>query len=291
MGSRASKPAAEKATQKTADPLDESFAPLLGILDGIKVDGTDILNAANFAGLPAAAHALFSTIRQLVEVDVKSLPEEERGRYRVLVADYFGVLRKLSQFLDGQIAVFRVIVAETNEPVPDKNVIHRAYNIIDVKGCKDLTNDVQKLLGRVQLERNEVKGAIRERINRAVIYGALGVFALGVLIASGIGAALVAATVTVATVASIAAAGGVAAVPAFFKLRVCLSEAKGLKVIEGNLKTIQEHLKAIEGSMSDTRVSYQELEIMGVDHKRLGQCAGRCLDDLIKARNIILERN
>jgi len=226
MGSLASKLAAEKVPEKSADPLDESFVPeesadpldesfvpLLGILDGMKVDGTDILNAADYAGLPAMVHPFFTAMHRLVEVDVKSLPEKERGKYRVLLAGYVTALRKLSQFLDSQIVVFCEIVAETKEP---------AYNMINVLSYHDLTRELHK---------------------------------------------------------ATAAVACALAVPASFWLRVNLIEAKGLKVIEGNLKAIREHLEAIQHSMSNTIASYYRDEFMGIEHNLLG--AVHCLDELV----------
>jgi hypothetical protein len=286
MGSKASKPQGKSPT----DALDESFQPLLAILDGIK--GTsDILNTANYAYLPAAAQTLFNTVQNLVDVDVNSLPEEQKERYRVLVGDYHTILRKLSFFLDKQTAAFRVIVAETEEAEPDDEVIRRAYGLIDAKGCKDLMEEAADLLERVVGERKEVSGAVSSRIGWAVAYGLLGIAAVTVLVASGVGLALAAATATVAALASVGLLGSLSSLPTFLlSLKVCLNEVKSLRVIEGNLEIIRKHLTEIRAAMSDTCVSYDELLTKGCTHKRLGESAQKCLVHLEHARNIVLER-
>jgi len=286
MGSNASK----SQGKGPVNALDESFQPLLGILDGIN-DTSDILNTANFAYLPAAAQTLFTTIKELVDLDVDSLPEEQKERYRVLVGDYYGILRKLSTFLDEQTAAFRIIVSETQEAEPDDEVIRRAYGIIDAGGCKDLMGDAAELLERVVSERKEVSGAVKGRIWRAIGYGVLGIAAVTVLVLSGVGLALAAATATVAALASVGLISSLSSLPQFLlSLKGCLTEIRSLKVIEGNLEIIRKHLIAIRAAMSDTSVSYNELLIKGCTHKRLGESAKVCLAHLEHARNIVLER-
>jgi len=286
MGSNASK----SQGKGPVNALDESFQPLLGILDGIN-DTSNILNTANFAYLPAAAQTLFTTIKELVDLDVDSLPEEQKERYRVLVGDYYGILRKLSTFLDEQTAAFRIIVSETQEAEPDDEVIRRAYGIIDAGGCKDLMGDAAELLERVVSERKEVSGAVKGRIWRAIGYGVLGIAAVTVLVLSGVGLALAAATATVAALASVGLISSLSSLPQFLlSLKGCLTEIRSLKVIEGNLEIIRKHLIAIRAAMSDTSVSYNELLIKGCTHKRLGESAKVCLAHLEHARNIVLER-
>jgi len=289
MGGKASKASTPQGKAPT-DALDESFQPLLNVLDGVK--GTkDILNTANYACLPAAAQALFDTIQGLVELDVKSLLKEERERYRALVGDYHGILRKLNTFLDEQTAAFRVISAETQEERPDDEVIRRAYGNIDSGGCKKLVDDVARLLKRVIEERKAVSGAVRERILGAIAFGLLGAMSVAVLIASGVGLALAATTTAVVAVATVGMTSGLASLPqSLLSLKVCIAEMRGLKVIESNLEIIRKHLVAIKAAMSDTSVSYDELLIRGCTHQRLGESARVCLAHLEQARNIVLER-
>jgi hypothetical protein len=284
MGSRSSKPA--------ADPLDQSFQPLLDVVDkftNVK-PGTegDLLSVQNYAGICAVAGNLFGTIKQLVEVDITHLPKQQQASYMDLLDDYFSLLDRLHRFINHQTAVFRILVDETQESEPNEEVIKRAFGEINSNGCLDFLDEVEKLIKRVVKEEKVVSGAVSTRIERAVAYGAVGAFALVVLIGSGIGFAFLAATA--AAIATTVALSSYSALGMFLQLRNCLKEAENLKGLREKLTMMKEHLTLIKESMSDTQVSYKEVLDKGYTHKRLGESAKKCLVNLERARDILLDR-
>ena len=134
-----------------------------------------------------------------------------------------------------------------------------------------------------------VPGAISSRMQKAFVFGAVGAFALVVLICSGIGFAFVAATT--AAVATTLTLTSYSALGMFLQLRNCLKEAENLKGLREKLTIIKKHLQMVKQSMSETQVTYKEVVDKGYTHKRLGESAKKCLVNLERARDILLDRN
>jgi len=277
MGSKSSKPQASPA--KT---LDEGVTPLLKVLDASKANG-GLTAARNYAGLAAAAESIFSTVRGLLNVDVKSLPEDQQENYRKLITEYFAIIRSLSVFLDEQIAVLKLLADECAQPKPDPALVEKWYNRIDVAGCKNFTLQVHELLQRVMLERSAMNHSVNRRVLKTLAWGLFGGLVLGLTVCAGILAPPVA-----LTVAAVATAGSVVFLPAVNQLRESIIELNNLKTVEKSLKNVEAHLKRIHQSMSDTHVAYVQLGMMGYTHERLGQYAEACIADLQKARKAVL---
>jgi len=109
------------------------------------------------------------SVRDVVNVDVKSVPEREREQYRALVAEYFGALRELSIFLTIQTAALRALEAQR-----DRGITRTFETIIDIRGCKALMVRVMELCCHVFAERKEVSIAIEIRVmRRSLIFPAI----------------------------------------------------------------------------------------------------------------------
>jgi hypothetical protein len=276
MGSRSSKPQPDIEKK-----LDESTTILFKVLNGLKPDGLHAVG--NYAGLAAAADSVFTTVKSLLDVDVKALPDDQQKSYEILINEYFAIIRNLSIFLDEQIAVVTLLADECAEPQPDPELLEKWYNRIDVAGCKAFTLQVHEFIQRVVTERVAVTSAIYRRIRNAVLWGLVGALALGLTVGVGI----LAPTAAIA-IAAAGTVGSVLFLPLLNQMRESIIEAKNLKAMEQTFKVVENDLRRVHQSMSDTNIAYAKLHALGFTHKRLGQYANGCLVDMQKARQALL---